>query len=1296
MPSPIPPYNGSVPLLHLPGATSGPITADALFGAASLDGETVSASSLWNELAALSLRLRFGKSALAQAVSLYATDERGLTKRQLQTLLDDQTLQFHAGSASLHFDGVQRPDAGSDLVHRNLAESLFLGQGSPGTLGLAGLSEALEDYSALRASQAELARVIELYGTSGRLAREQLAAALAEGALAVDDGYVFADLQCEGALWRAADRTHACSFAGQFRRALVDSGLDVEFSSAQLGVVFGLLDIDEDDRNRRLPPGLLVIDDGVARLSHKAVAMALQALKGADDAHGRVARNACHLHAALRQWMQMGHGTGGVQASHRQLQAVLEAVGNTVDAQELEALLDAQVLFVDRSGDLDVNTGLLEDVRDGDAPSDRRREVDAFVAGLFEGADYRGQLRYDKVPPLDGFAAGVAELGLENQLSKAQYDLVCDHYGVIGNNDTLTEAQLRRAVADGVIRIEDGTVDFVVTHEIVHTVADAVWYLSGSDDAVLSPDDLVRGLRRAGFALEREEAALLGEVASVDQLARMLGDGRLLLQGHAAHVDMLRTPQDTALTIDVFDHDDGEMSLSAPHARHGRVEVDDEGRLRYTPDPGFTGTDLIAYTVDDGWGLPYEAQLTVAVAAAPKTDLAAIAAVVAQVADAQQGAIDDAVAGGADWIALALTVDADGGLRDAGGHPVLPSALVQRMVDASAQAGRPLGLRLQLPPGEAGAVVAAALLQAMEGHESLPVAMESDDESVLRFVQDRQQRADGPLAGRAYAVPADAGLSANDLQRHAAFCDTLVLPGERLSAELVAAAHRAGLEVTAAEPMTTGTGLVRTRALLQACLRYAGMGVDALAGTEPRAADAVRDATAHPLNVGHRGDPDAKGDHTREGYLSAMAHGADYIEPDLVLTQDGEIVSMHDATVGGEAVSGMTLAELRARRPNVMTFGEILSLVATYNDEHGTGIGVMPELKVGGVAMVDAFVQALQDASTADQRWTQANSHVIVQSSDLATLQLLRGRVPHLLDYLANDHAAGNDRYEKLAQARGVADIISTYRYHLDEAFVRQAHEDGVLVVPYTYKHAGDRHEHFSDDDIARQVLESLAWGVDGVFSNAPAVSADATRLMEHGAATVMADAGAGDQVMDAGIDHLALMDGTADPAQRVTVEGNARDNIVFGHAGENVLEGRAGNDRLHGLQGDDTLIGGAGDDFLAGGLGNDRLDGGAGDDVIEFGRGDGQDVLASAASIDGHDTLRLKAGIEPDDLVFEVDEAGSLVIGIQGADDTFTVEGFMPPAGSAAAARTLQIEFYDGGAGLTDAQLRERLNDAR
>ena len=143
-----------------------------------------------------------------------------------------------------------------------------------------------------------------------------------------------------------------------------------------------------------------------------------------------------------------------------------------------------------------------------------------------------------------------------------------------------------------------------------------------------------------------------------------------------------------------------------------------------------------------------------------------------------------------------------------------------------------------------------------------------------------------------------------------------------------------------------------------------------------------------PLVLAHRGASGYFPEHTLEAYALAIAMGADVIEPDLVMTKDGVLVSRHDVTLGATSnvadrpefasrkragengdgepiaadwfVSDFTLAEiktLRARSPNheaakrnndqflIPTFQEILDLIKLKAKETGRTVGVYPETK---------------------------------------------------------------------------------------------------------------------------------------------------------------------------------------------------------------------------------------------------------------------------------------------------------------------------------------------------------------
>ena len=54
-----------------------------------------------------------------------------------------------------------------------------------------------------------------------------------------------------------------------------------------------------------------------------------------------------------------------------------------------------------------------------------------------------------------------------------------------------------------------------------------------------------------------------------------------------------------------------------------------------------------------------------------------------------------------------------------------------------------------------------------------------------------------------------------------------------------------------------------------------------------------------PLVIGHRGASGYRPEHTLASYELAVRMGADYIEPDLVITQDGVLVARHEPEISG-------------------------------------------------------------------------------------------------------------------------------------------------------------------------------------------------------------------------------------------------------------------------------------------------------------------------------------------------------------------------------------------------------------
>jgi glycerophosphoryl diester phosphodiesterase len=203
---------------------------------------------------------------------------------------------------------------------------------------------------------------------------------------------------------------------------------------------------------------------------------------------------------------------------------------------------------------------------------------------------------------------------------------------------------------------------------------------------------------------------------------------------------------------------------------------------------------------------------------------------------------------------------------------------------------------------------------------------------------------------------------------------------------------------------------------------------------EPAHAAQERPGHRRPLVIGHRGASGYRPEHTLASYELAARMGADFIEPDLVITKDGVLVVRHEPEIGGTTdvanrpefasrrttklldgapVTGwftedFTLAELKTLRaverlPQVRqhntlynglfaipTFTEVLDLRVKLSRELEREIGVYPETK--HPTYFRAQGRPLEDALVSTLRRYGLDRHdapAFVQSFEASNLRLL-------------------------------------------------------------------------------------------------------------------------------------------------------------------------------------------------------------------------------------------------------------------------------------------------------------------
>lgn len=197
-----------------------------------------------------------------------------------------------------------------------------------------------------------------------------------------------------------------------------------------------------------------------------------------------------------------------------------------------------------------------------------------------------------------------------------------------------------------------------------------------------------------------------------------------------------------------------------------------------------------------------------------------------------------------------------------------------------------------------------------------------------------------------------------------------------------------------------------------------------------------------PLLIAHRGFPGLRLEHTRASYELAIDEGADYIEPDVVATKDGQLVVRHENEISGttdvadhpefadrkatkiidgSSLTGwftedFTLAELKTLRTKeripdirphnvelngttlILTFDEVVQIAAEGTQRRGSTVGIYVETKHPSYfASVGLDLNDLLMDSLEGHGLNRQEAPVIIQSFESANLRELDARTPLFL-----------------------------------------------------------------------------------------------------------------------------------------------------------------------------------------------------------------------------------------------------------------------------------------------------------
>ncbi len=254
-------------------------------------------------------------------------------------------------------------------------------------------------------------------------------------------------------------------------------------------------------------------------------------------------------------------------------------------------------------------------------------------------------------------------------------------------------------------------------------------------------------------------------------------------------------------------------------------------------------------------------------------------------------------------------------------------------------------------------------------------------------------------------------------------------------------------------------------------------------------------------------------------YRLALEQGADFIEPDLQLTQDGVLIALHDLTLDrttnvrdvfpdrfreelfrGETVrrwyaNDFTLEEIREldagswfgegfHGVRIPTLSEVIELASGQ-------AGIFPETKAPEVYGdrgydMERLLLAELERHGLHQRNADPSTPVVIQSFSAESLRILRHDLAtdlpltFLISGPESDHWLTAEGLAEIGEfATGIGPTKSLLLEHSDA--VDLAHQAGLSVIPWTFGARGPGRFAAAKEEMAHFLF---GLGVDGLFTN--------------------------------------------------------------------------------------------------------------------------------------------------------------------------------------------------------------------
>jgi alkaline phosphatase D len=262
----------------------------------------------------------------------------------------------------------------------------------------------------------------------------------------------------------------------------------------------------------------------------------------------------------------------------------------------------------------------------------------------------------------------------------------------------------------------------------------------------------------------------------------------------------------------------------------------------------------------------------------------------------------------------------------------------------------------------------------------------------------------------------------------------------------------------------------------------------------------LRPLTSDVAVIAHRGASAYGPEHTLAAYKQAITMKADYVEFDLQMTKDGQLIAMHDETLARTTnakelypdrapwrVKDFTLEEIsrldagswfnkaypdKAKTEYIGQHVPTLQEAIEFVKQHGNGkVGLYMETKAPNVypGMEEKVIEILKKTNVLD------TEKLFLESFSEESLRKLKTLAPDvkLIQLYNGSMLAGKDVYQEMKRISDYAAGVGPSKELVVPKLMEAAHQNKLLVHPWTVNNQND-------------MVSLLSQGVDGEFTNNP------------------------------------------------------------------------------------------------------------------------------------------------------------------------------------------------------------------